>query len=1079
MALRLQKVLIACCAGLLVSLSLSACDSDDNPLSSDSDSSHTNVSFEPAGILQVPESGSSSSLTASQVRDAPVNSSAKLTIYNRGDQDLKDLKFSATTANVVITNNQCKDTLRKKKSCSLRVKALKNDHTGYIKISTGDNTFFKRYEVDPPELAFVHLPNGPIKLGIGQGSGFGSDGGEAWCKAGKTVKIENQSHVTTAQNVQAEAIGTGSDNIHIKNGITCAFDSKNGQLNLGPGDSCNLCLKSDGPPKKDVDPSDPSDLPKIELTASNEDEDITKDVQLLKSELSVELPNGGLLNQVKTDDLFDAKITVTNTSDVPAYFKTTTSGDSDEDAAKLVKPQDGGDFGGISIAGIGDGNVKKENDCRSKNNTGDASTLLQPGDQCKLAVDISPGAFGMARLELTGNFQDINESFLNAAPTTLQFLEGSPDNTAQDQTSIDFAVVPDSTTDSETITVKNTGPFELKSANFKVHPSDFAIDYDENSCTNLDPKNCGKSTCNTTCVVTIHKNDAKVGEQGVLRITADNLLNGRSRLPIGVAGDVLVFPQFKQDTMAQGSGTGDVEPMVNFQKVFVYNATNDNLTDFDKPEVQSPLQLPPDDDFHTTTCKKDQGPLPNQACDLWLKVDPNSNDDIGRNDAGNLTIEYKRKGDNNKRTTELKAFVDRYILAGGSFTGAENSFNGSNEFQPNTLRLALYGPMPNNSSQLGWSSLATIGAQNINTVHFSESQGMLYVGGDLAGLDSYTKAINNLARFDGRRWYPMSAADTSKNGVGDSDSEVEDIDELNDNIYVTGSFPRAGKQNNVHNVAYWHVNADDPTAPDDGNWEFMGKKQGSPGIQPGPGFTLLPDTSSDDVFVGGQFIQVGQSKGYDSTASGDIDSEGVWQWDSPTTGLSAEDFTNPRVQSSIRFDSSEYVGGNFTVGNNDDFGIAIKSGGNWTAVTNDPIQRQDADSSVLKLNQHQLFSNDVLFVGGQFETDSLGNNLLAYIPSNSNTWFELGDPEELNSDKDPFVDALTSYTNSNGTDFVVAGGRFDTISGNSVNNIALFEAKSSPVNGDWSSMEKGVVGGVVKSVTPISELHMDDIATTS
>ena len=1054
-------------AVISICLILTGCGGDD-------DDSNDSFTVSPHD-LNIPLSGSSLQVQQpSQLNEAGFsddNDPAKLTIRNQGDDKLKDLSISPSSNWISITKNNCSDDLAKNKSCTVEFKAIKKGKDGTIKVSTKNaGKTFVNYTIDAPELEFENLPSEPVEIAIGQGQ-------HQWCGGGKEVQFENKSSVATAENISISVTG-GKGHIHAKaDSNDCDLDDND---NLAPGDSCHVCLKADGPPDDpNVGPSDPDDLPKLEISAQN-DSAASANLKLVNSQISIDLPNGGLISEPTTGDgREDKPIIIKNTGSVPAYFKKTTDDSPDKEAAKIVKPESGGDFGNFEIDNVDAAveNTDVDIDCRNFDNTGGADTLLDPASKCYLPLKVFDGAFGMGELDLSGNFENDRLIFINISPTTVQFLE-PPEDPNNDNVPIDYALVPDSDIDRKTIIIKNTGDFTLHNANFSVQPGEFKVDHVSSSCTNLKH--------NKTCKIKIARDDASAGKEGIVQLTADNLLNERSRLPIGVKGDLLVFPQFKQDTRGANADSSDfeVQPMLNFQKVWVVNALDNGLKKdgFQNPTIvddnDNLLSITAtDDEVHPSSCINSTGsqghpPTDGSPCTVWIKLKEDNNRSIGHSSVGKLQVQYTPQGGSQKqKTKKLSAFADRYILAGGTFSGAEDS-NG--QFVSNTLRLALYGPNPSNHQINSWSSLASIGGNAINTAYVDTAGGELYLGGQLESVDHSTQLFN-ITRFDGRRWHPLAAADTSDSGVGGEDADVYAIQKLGDYTYVTGDFLRAGQQNKAQNVARWQPDPNDDRNPDVGEWKFMGK-QGVPGLQTGPGLSLLSDSGNNEMVVGGQFDQAGNDTGFNSVAAWKTSNK---TWNNVGSGLSSKDFDEPRVDVLADFSGSRVAGGNFVVGSNDQFGLASLNNSQWQSFSESPIKRLNSDSAVKSFAQlsttmaYANASKDFLFVGGQFKTDNQGNHLVGY-DNNGDSWFSMGDPSVASGDEMPQVEALTTYQTDN-KDFVVAGGQFDDIGqASSVNNIAVcdFDANAED-KCSWQSLGKGVVSGEVRALKVLTELHMD------
>lgn len=1072
----LAVVLVACHGG------------DDNVFSGGGDDSGSSFQVNPQelDVTAGSSSNSSSAPTLKAVQSDQLQApsgSATMTIINRGSNDIKDLKITPNS-NLIDLNNQCSDELDEGQSCKVIVTAQKAAKgKGHITVSTKNSgTYIEPFKIVQPKLAFESAPD-PIEIAVGQAQ-------NDWCNQGEKATFVNNSSNATAKNVVGTIEGNGASNISVKpnpntykkNGETkkrCQLTGSGGPEfggDLAPGKECQVCLKADGPPDNSVQPSDPDDLPQLEISADNAPT-ITNNIQLKNPTLKITLPNNGLINDstAKADGTAtsaDEAIEVENTGDVIAYFKTTGKSEPDKNAAKLVKPNSNAKFGNFFIDNVG-ANVKTplQKDCRQFDNTSGDDKVLTPGTKCHLPLKVLNTAFGMAQLKLAGNFSKTNDIFVNIAPTTVQFL--TKDSSSNEQVNddsfsqADYAVIPDSDTDVKAIQVKNTGAFKLHKSNFAVQPSDFFVEHVDSSCTKLAPDD--------TCKIEISRDDASAGEEGIVQLTAQNILNGRARLPIGVEGDVLVFPDFKQDTMpADSSKNATVTPMVNYQKVWVVNAIDDGLKSFQDPSFTSSSSdisiTKTSDNVHPTTCSKDRAPAQNSPCKIWIKLKESNDQKVGHTQLGDLKVTYTPTGDSSSKTDKRPLFVNRYILAGGDFTGGKDS-DGS--FVSNTLRLAQYGPKPSNPTQNGWSSIASIGARSIKALHMDNEEGILYVGGQLGAVNKASDLFN-ITRFDGRRWFPLAAADGSDSGLGTDSSKVNAITQLGDYTYVTGTFDRAGQENNVNNIARWKPYSGNTRDPDLGVWKFMGK-QGSPGLQPKGGWALLSDSSNDAVVVGGQFDQVGQDDGFNSVAKWDNSND---EWKTVASGLTAKDFDKPRVQSIIDFDGSRLVGGNFTVGSNNQFGLAEQSNSQWQTFADSPIKRKDANSGVLALDKLSIASSysnateNFLYTGGQFTTDNLGNHLIGYSAAADN-WFSMGDPQESAQDESPIIRAVKTYQTSDKS-YVVAGGRFNKIDGKDHGqNIALCEFDSNKEQCDWQALGQGVVGGQVRAIEVLSQLNLD------
>jgi hypothetical protein len=358
--------------------------------------------------------------------------------------------------------------------------------------------------------------------------------------------------------------------------------------------------------------------------------------------------------------------------------------------------------------------------------------------------------------------------------------------------------------------------------------------------------------------------------------------------------------------------------------------------------------------------------------------------------------------------------------------------------------------------------------------------GDLYVAGSFRSNESSVPA-NHIARWDGRRWYPLGA------GVSGDLERVRQLATHSTNVYAVGAFTQAGDVA-ANQIARWDGVA----------WHALGSGLGpqlSDEFGTSPGKLYAVATAPDgDVYVAGNFNQIdgvpanGVAR-WDGTAwhplgegitergigggeerfpawvyaltvapdgmlyaggqfsdAGQIIARNIARWDGASwhplgAGVSGGGFLNAGQVDAIAVDGTEvYAGGIFTeAGGSPTANIAMWDGQAWSALGAGLFSGIDSPSPVLSL----LINNGALYAGGTF-TQAGGKAITALARWDGAQWSAVGGEFTASS-------RVMVYTLANAqTGGIFAGGVVDRAEGVDVNGIAHWNAKF------WENLGQGV-----------------------
>ncbi len=346
----------------------------------------------------------------------------------------------------------------------------------------------------------------------------------------------------------------------------------------------------------------------------------------------------------------------------------------------------------------------------------------------------------------------------------------------------------------------------------------------------------------------------------------------------------------------------------------------------------------------------------------------------------------------------------------------------------------------------------------------------LYFGGDFDTAGAFN--TNNLTRWNGY------SCDVLGNGILSDNSIINDMVEWNDKVIVGGQFSRFATD------AAYSLAIYDPATDE---WSELGG--GIKNAYGGQGVVNDLYLDGDILHVGGDFNGVGALPTRD-LASYDLINE-TWI----TYGEGIANTSGARVYGITVYEGNLVIGGNFSSidGQPADY-LAIYDGSSWS-------EPGEVDYPVLS-----LFADDsVLYVGGQFSSIN-GNNMIRKIGAYSGgSFYPLGrgvDNIVLSINKDPrsgailiggqfgraydkdnnplTVDALVAWNDSTWLPFagimdgyrrveeifvgdddaILITGRFETLNGETFNNLAFFDGCGFHPFGQGTTGEDDIIKGI-------------------
>ncbi|MGC1513963.1 MAG: PQQ-dependent sugar dehydrogenase [Maribacter sp.] len=267
---------------------------------------------------------------------------------------------------------------------------------------------------------------------------------------------------------------------------------------------------------------------------------------------------------------------------------------------------------------------------------------------------------------------------------------------------------------------------------------------------------------------------------------------------------------------------------------------------------------------------------------------------------------------------------------------------------------------------------------------------------------------------------PVPQAPTQTNGVGywnaiaeGTNGVIQCLLEVGDDIYVGGSFTRAGNAN-ANNFAVYNKNTGWKTSLASVNGEVK----------------TIAITGDEQLVIGGSFSQV------NGVGANNIALLNGTTWTALGSGTNG-----PVAKITVDKNQNIYVGGAFTNANNIlANNIAVWNNG-WKVLKEPSSSKPGLNNEVREI---AVSANGTVYIGGNF--DAAGDRSAPRIATwNGTAWGTLG------TGTSGFVEAITLDGN-----FVYVGGNFNLASGNTVNRIARWNLASQK----WEKLGNGVSGNV-------------------
>ena len=342
------------------------------------------------------------------------------------------------------------------------------------------------------------------------------------------------------------------------------------------------------------------------------------------------------------------------------------------------------------------------------------------------------------------------------------------------------------------------------------------------------------------------------------------------------------------------------------------------------------------------------------------------------------------------------------------------------------------GTSANNIAKWNGSTWSTLG-MGLNNVVYAlalDGSGNLYAGGGFTTAGGIS--ANNIAKWNGSVWSALGTG-IGRSGCGDFVNALA-LDGSG-NLYAGGGFTTAGGTS-ANNIAKWNGNT----------WSALGT-----GINNYVCALALDD--SGNLYAGGWF----------TTAGGSI-ANNIAKWNGNTWSALGTGMNNYVYALALDDSGNLYAGGWFTTaGGSVASYIAKLNNSTWSALGADT----GMNNQVLAL---ALDGSGNLYAGGQFTT--AGGTSACYIAKwNGGTWSALS-WSALSTGNDKWYDQVCALA-LDGSGNLYAGGRFTTVGGITVNNIAKWNGSA------WSPLGTGVWAQVYALTLDASgNLYAGGISTT-
>jgi len=284
-----------------------------------------------------------------------------------------------------------------------------------------------------------------------------------------------------------------------------------------------------------------------------------------------------------------------------------------------------------------------------------------------------------------------------------------------------------------------------------------------------------------------------------------------------------------------------------------------------------------------------------------------------------------------------------------------------------------------------------------------EFDGDTYVAGSFTSAPN--TAANNIARWDGQHWHPVEGGVRAPTKIQPG---VYDMAVFDGELFVGGVFDFAG-ESGTENIARWNGSS----------WSAFGDGAGDP--------VLALVVHNNALYAGGQFYSIGSLQSVNRIARWN-----GFAWSALDTGITGG-FFGSGVYELASHAGDLYAGGYFTnAGSVTTNAIARWNGSNWSEVAG------GIGGTVSPYVYAMTVANDTLFVGGNF--GAAGGNPASLIASwNGTSWSPLDDA--TGSLGYP-IDALATGTASDGSEIVIAGGRFYGLGSGDASRLAVWDGST-------------------------------------
>jgi len=356
---------------------------------------------------------------------------------------------------------------------------------------------------------------------------------------------------------------------------------------------------------------------------------------------------------------------------------------------------------------------------------------------------------------------------------------------------------------------------------------------------------------------------------------------------------------------------------------------------------------------------------------------------------------------------------------------------------PASLELAVQGPDTAGrelTRQLGdldcfWDD-GFAGAEPDDTVRatavFDDGSGpALFVGG------SFRTVASHIAKWDGTSWSPLTDATTGEEGTSDDVFSLAVYDDGGGPaLYAGGSFSTAGGVD-ANNIARWDGTNWTPLTDAGTGEEGMGGFGAFVFA-----LTVHDDGGGPALYAGGQFGSAGAVTAsgiakWDGTNWTPLTDAGSGEegTDSQVRSLAAwDDGTGTAL----------YVGGNFqAAGGVMANRIARWDGSNWSPLTDAGTGQQGMSDDVLALAVYDDGGGEALYAGGDFTT-AAGMTARRIARWDGSNWTALADAGTGEEGTSGSVEALVVYDDGGGAALYV-GGQYIVAGGMAISNIARWD----------------------------------------